>query len=49
MMPIKEGNFLKPKNYDVPSLLVTSYFPEEQRIVKKKNKEGRTIFHISKS
>jgi len=47
--PTKEGNFIKPKNYDVLSLETPVYFPEEHRIVKKKNREGRTIFHIPKS
>ena len=44
----KEGNFVRPRNYDVPSLVVTSNFAEEHKVVKRRNKDGKIIFHISK-
>lgn len=43
------GSFLKPKTYDVPALMITSFTPDEQRVVRKKNREGKFLFHVSKS
>lgn len=42
------GAFIKPKTYDVPSLVMTNYPPEEQRVIRYKNKDGRFIFHVIK-
>lgn len=44
-----KGAFIKPKIYDVPSLVITNYAPEEQKIIRKKNREGKLIFHVSKT
>lgn len=43
-----KGAFIKPKIYDVDSLAVTNYVPEEQRMVRKKNKDGRFIYYFAK-
>lgn len=33
-----KGVFIRPKIYDVPSLMITNHTSEEQKIIRKKNK-----------
>jgi hypothetical protein len=43
-----KGTFIKPRIYDVDSLTVTNNASEEQKMVRKKNKDGRFIYYCAK-